>query len=268
MPSSPASPVEAEGVNVIADGVPEVLRRTREQLMKGASQIKIMAGGGVSSLYDALDTLQYTAEEMRAAVQAAADWGTYVCAHVYTPAGIRRCLEAGVRSVEHGQLADEATVRLMADAGASWSIQAFLADEDANPKSDPVSVAKQCAVAEGTVRAFELGRRYPVRMTFGTDTLFSGEHARRMGRQLAKFTRFMPPLDALHLATGAAGELLALSGPRSPYDRALGVIAEGAFADLLVVDGDPAANLDWLETHDTSLRLIMKGGRIHKEALA
>lgn len=267
MASSPASRVEAEGVNVLADGVPEVLRRAREQLMKGASQIKIMAGGGVSSLYDPLDTVQFTPDEMRAAVQAAADWGTYVCAHVYTPAGIRRCLECGVRSIEHGQLADEDTVRLMADSGAWWSIQPFLADADANPKADPRQRAKQLDVARGTVRAFELAQRHPVRMAFGTDTLFSPEGTGRLGRQLAKLTRYMPPLTALAMATGQAGELLALSGPRAPYEGALGVIAPGALADLLVVDGDPAAGLDWLEAPETALRLIMKDGRVVRTTL-
>jgi imidazolonepropionase-like amidohydrolase len=268
MPTSPPNRVEAEGINVIADGVPEVLRRAREQLMKGASQIKIMAGGGVSSLYDPLDTVQYGPDEMRAAVEAAADWGTYVCAHVYMPEGIVRCVRAGVKCVEHGQLADEPTVKMMADEGVWWSMQPFLGDEDANPKSDPVSLAKQQQVAQGTERAFELSRRYPVKMSFGTDILFSDALVRRMGRQLAKFTRFMPPLEALRLATGAAGELLALSGPRAPYDGALGVIGEGALADLLVVDGDPAAGLGWLEDYQTNLRLIMKGGRVHKNALA
>jgi len=268
MPSTPASRSESEGVFAIADGVPEVLRRTREQLMKGASQIKIMAGGGVSSLYDPLDTIQFTEAEMRAAVQAAADWGTYVCAHVYTPAGIQRCLAAGVRSIEHGQLADEETVRMMADAGAWWSIQPFLADEDANPKADPRQRQKQLEVAEGTVRAFGFASRHPVKMSFGTDVLFSAELSRRMGKQLAKFTNFMSPLDALHLATGAAGELLALSGPRAPYEGKLGVIAENALADILVVDGDPASGLGWLEDPERNLKLIMKGGRIHKNALA
>jgi imidazolonepropionase-like amidohydrolase len=268
MGATPASRVETEGVNVITDGVPEVLRRTREQLMQGAIQVKIMAGGGVSSLYDPLDTVQYTLDEMKAAVQAAADWGTYVCAHVYTPAGIRRCIEAGVKSIEHGQLADRDSARRMADAGVWWSIQPFLADEDANPKSDPRSVAKQREVAEGTVRAFELGRTHKVRMSFGTDTLFNAAGVGKTGRQLNKFTRYMSPLDALHLATGAAGELLALSGPRAPYDGRLGVIAEGALADLLVVDGDPAASLDWLETPQTSLRVILKGGRIVKQTLS
>lgn len=268
MPGDPADYTERTGVAAIADGVDEVLRRTREQLMKGASQIKIMAGGGVASPYDPLDTTQYTLDEMRAAVQAAADWGTYVCAHVYTPTGILRCIEAGVKSIEHGQLADTTTIRAMAQAGAWWSIQPFLADEDANQYSDPRSQAKQQQVAEGTVRAFQEGRAEGVNMAFGTDVLFNPTGAATQGRQLAKLTRFMAPLEALRMATGAAGDLLALSGERAPYQGALGVIAEGALADLLVWDGDPEASLDFIGTPDTSLRLVMKGGRIFKEALA
>lgn len=268
MPSTAADYTEAMGVAAIADGRDEVLRRTREQLMKGASQIKIMAGGGVSSLYDPLDAAQYTLDEMRAAVEAAADWGTYVCAHVYTPTGILRCLEAGVKSIEHGQLADEATIRAMASAGAWWSIQPFLADEDANPKADPRSRAKQAEVAEGTVRAFEQGRAEGVNMAFGTDVLFNPAGAASQGRQLAKLTRFMPPLEALRMATGAAGSLLALSGERAPYPGLLGVIAEGALADILVWDGDPEAGLDFIGNPETTLRLGIKEGRIFKETLA
>jgi imidazolonepropionase-like amidohydrolase len=105
-------------------------------------------------------------------------------------------------------------------------------------------------------------------MAFGTDTLFSSDLVRRMGRQLSKLARYMRPLEALRVATGAAGDLLAMSGPRNPYGGALGVIKEGALADLLVIDGDPAAALDWLENYFSSLRLIMKGGRIVKESLA
>ncbi len=265
---TPPAQFEVAGVGLLADGVAEVLRGTREQLMKGASQIKIMAGGGVSSPYDPLDSLQYTLSEMRAAVEAAADWGTYVCAHVYTSAGIRRCVEAGVRSIEHGQLADEETVKLMADAGVWWSIQPFLDDEDANPKPDPKQRAKQLEVSAGTERAFELGRKYPVPMSFGTDALFNPTTANEgMGRQLAKIARFMPPLEALRLATGRAGELLALSGSRAPYDGPLGVIAEGAAADLLLIDGDPTQTLDWLTDPDTHLRLILKAGHPHKNTL-
>lgn len=268
MPGDPADYTERTGVAAIADGRDEVIRRTREQLMRGASQIKIMAGGGVSSLYDPLDTTQYLGEEMEAAVAAAADWGTYVCAHVYTPEGIQRALRTGVKSIEHGQLADSATIRMMREEGAWWSIQPFLADEDANPRTDPIQRAKQLEVAEGTVRAFEEGRAEGVNMAFGTDILMNPGGSRSQGRQLAKLTRFMSPLEALKMATGDAGELLALSGPRDPYQGRLGVIAEGAHADILVWDGDPEADLDFLSDPAETLRLVMKGGRVMKEALA
>ncbi len=266
-PGDPPSYMERQGVGLIADGADMVLRAAREQLMKGASQVKIMAGGGVSSLYDPLDSVQFTEREMRAAVEAAEDWGTYVCAHVYTPGGIRRAVAAGIKSIEHGQLADEETVRLMADEGVWWSIQPFLDDEDANPKDDPVQREKQLEVARGTERAFELARTHAVPLAFGTDILFNPAGTSSQGRQLAKFARFMSPLEALRCATGAAGELLAMSGARAPYDGRLGVIAEGALADLLVVDADPEEGLDWLDDPAGRLKLIMKGGRIHKDAL-
>ncbi len=267
MPSSAPDYTETAGVAVIADGADEVLRRVREQLMQGASQIKIMAGGGVASLYDPLDATQFTEREIRSAVEAAEDWGTYVCAHVYTSQGIQRCIAAGVKSIEHGQLADDRTVRMMADNGVWWSIQPFLADEDANQYSDAESIAKQQQVSEGTVRAFELAERRRVNYAFGTDILFSANGGESQGRQLAKLARFMSPLDALHRATGAAGELLALSGARSPYDGRLGVIEPNALADLLVVDGDPETDLSWLGDPRNTLRLIMKGGRIFRDAL-
>lgn len=267
MDSDPADYTERTGVAAIADGEAEVLRRTREQLMKGASQIKIMAGGGVSSLYDPLDTAQFLEEEMRMAVRAAADWGTYVCSHVYTSEAIQRALRAGIRSIEHGQLADDATIRMMKTEGAWWSIQPFLADEDSNPKSDPIQIAKQQQVSVGTVRAFEKGRAEGVKMAFGTDILMNPGGSASQGRQLAKLTRFMAPLEALRMATGQAGELLAMSGERSPYPGKLGVIEAGAHADLLVWDGDPAQSLDFLGDPAANLKLVMKGGRVYKEAL-
>lgn len=267
MPADAPDYTERTGVAAIADGEAEVLRRTREQLMKGASQVKIMAGGGVTSLYDPLDTAQFLEEEMRAAVRAAADWGTYVCAHVYTSEGIQRALRAGVRSIEHGQLADDATIRMMREEGAWWSIQPFLADEDANPKNDPIQRAKGEQVATGTVRAFEIGRAEGVNMAFGTDILMNPGGSASQGRQLAKLARFMDPLEALHMATGAAGELLAMSGERAPYSGRLGVIAEGALADMLVVDGDPETDLAFLGDPGANMRLIMKGGRVFKDTL-
>jgi imidazolonepropionase-like amidohydrolase len=155
----------------------------------------------------------------------------------------------------------------MAEADAWWSIQPFLADEDANPKTDPRQQAKQEEVARGTVRAFEAGRAAGVNMAFGTDILFNPAGAASQGRQLAKLTRFMPPLAALRMATGDAGRLLALSGERAPYPGRLGVLEEGALGDLLVVDGAPEADLGFLADPQANLRLVMKGGQVFKNTL-
>ncbi|MDR8396613.1 amidohydrolase family protein [Paraburkholderia sp. USG1] len=261
------SAAEVAGISSIADGVPEMLRRVREQLMLGASQIKIMAGGGVSSMFDPLDSIQYTEEEMRAAVNAASDWGTYVCAHVYTSAGIRRALSCGVKSIEHGQLADEETVRRIADAGAWWSLQPFLADEDANPKATEAQRLQQKAIAEGTVRAFELGQKHNVNMAWGTDVLFNPPGALTQGRQLSKLSRWFENVDVLRLGTSRNAELLSLSGLRSPYPGALGMIQPGAFADLLVIEGNPLEDISLISEPQRSMRIIMKDGRIYKNTL-
>lgn len=157
-PLTPLSAAEIAGISAIADGAPEMLRRSREQLLLGASQIKLMVGGGVSSQYDPLDVQQFTEDEIRAAVQAARDWGTYVAAHVYTSQGILRALDCGVLSIEHGQLADDRTAARIAEAGAWWSLQPFLADADANPQPTPEQQAQQREIAEGTVRAVDLAR--------------------------------------------------------------------------------------------------------------
>jgi imidazolonepropionase-like amidohydrolase len=125
--------LEQVGMTAIADGVDEVLTRTRENLMRGATQIKVMAGGGVASNYDPLDVTQYTLEEMQAAVNAAKSWGTYVTVHAYTPEAVQMAIKAGVRCIEHGQLLDDETAKLMADKGIWWSLQPFLNDEDAVP---------------------------------------------------------------------------------------------------------------------------------------
>jgi imidazolonepropionase-like amidohydrolase len=260
--------VETTGVAMIADGEAEVLRRVREQLMLGATQIKMLAGGGVASLYDPLDSTQYSERELRAGVEAAADWGTYVMAHVYTPKGIQRSIRAGVRSIEHGQLADDESARMMRDTGTWWSLQPFLQDEDANVYPDAARKASQRIVSEGTIQAYALAQKYGIRTGWGTDILFNAKNTPTQGRQLAKLTRFYDPLTLLAQATGQNGQLLALSGQRAPYPGALGKLAAGALADLLVADGDPTKNLDFLAHPEESLFLIMKNGRIYKDKLS
>lgn len=267
-PQSDLSAAEAAGISAIADGEAEVLRRVREQLMLGASQVKIMGGGGVASPYDPIDALQYTEAEMKAAVSAAADWGTYVCVHTYTPAGIQRALASGVKSIEHGQLADEDAVKRIADAGAWWSIQPFLADEDANTYPSPIQRAQQQEIADGTARAVELGRKHKVRMAIGTDILFSPNGTATQGKQLAKFARWYDNVEVLRLLTSVNADLAGLAGLRNPYPAKLGRIEAGAYADILVVDGNPLEDISLIADPDRTFKLVMKDGRIHKNTLS
>jgi len=258
---------ELAGAAAIADGVDEVLRAVREQLRGGASQIKMMAGGGVASPFDPIDVTQYTEAELHAGVEAAENWGTYVMVHAYTPRSVQQALRAGVKCVEHGHLLDEETVALMAEHGAWWSLQAFMDDEDAAPLPNPASKRKYQEVVQGTDRAFELAQKHSVKLAWGTDTLFDAKLATRQGAQLAKLRRWFSPAEALRLATSTNAQLLALSDPRNPYPGRLGVVEEGALADLLLVDGDPLQDLDLVATPETSFVVIMKDGVIHKNLL-
>jgi imidazolonepropionase-like amidohydrolase len=260
---------ERAGFAAVADGRPQVLQAVREQLMQGASQIKLMAGGGVASNYDPLDVTQYTEDEMRAAVEAAAAWNTYVMVHAYTPAAIQQAIRAGVRCIEHGQLTDEDTARLAAKEGVWWSMQPFLDDEDAVPfpEGSP-NRAKFVAMTQGTDNAYALAKKHGVKLAWGTDTLFDPSLAARQGKLLAKMTRWFTPAQTLRMATRDNGELLTMSGPRSPYAGRLGVVEEGALADLLLVDGDPLANLSLVATPETSFVVIMKDGKVYKNLLS
>ncbi|WP_213814498.1 amidohydrolase family protein [Glaciihabitans sp. dw_435] len=247
---------------IIADGVDEVLRAVREQLMLGASQIKMMAGGGVSSAYDPIDSTQYTLAELQAGVDAAADWGTYVMVHAYTPRAVQRALRAGVRCIEHGHLLDDETVEMMRQADVWWSPQPFLNDEDAIRTSGESARANGALIMRGTDRAYELAIKYGVNLAWGTDTLFDPHLATRQGAQLAKMTRWFTPAETLRMATSENAKLLALSRERNPYPGRLGVVATGALADLLLVDGNPLEDLSLLATPQTSLVAIMKNGEL------
>lgn len=267
-PSTPLSRGEQYGVGAIADGVDEVLRRTREQLMQGATQIKLAAGGGVSSDYDPLDVSQYTEAEFKAAVDAAANWNTYVAVHAYTPIAIQTAIRAGVKCIEHGQLMDEATAKMMAEKGTWLSIQPFLDDEDATPFPEgSASRIKQLQMTQGTDTAYALAKKYNLKTAWGTDTLFDAKVAARQGAQLTKMVRWYSPAEVLKMATSTNAELLALSGPRNPYPGKLGVVEEGALADLLLVAGDPLKNIKLIEDPAKNFTVIMKDGKIYQNLL-
>src|SRR5882757_745686 len=265
--NTPLSYAERIGVAAIADSPDEVRLRTRENLMRGASQIKLMAGGGVSSPFGPLDTTQYTEAELHAAVEAAEDWGTYVAVHAYTPRSIKRAIDAGVLCIEHGHLLDETTAKLMAEKGIWLSIQPFLDDEDANPVHSPMMRARQLEVIAGTDRAYALAKKYKIKTAFGTDVLFDARLAGQQGAQLAKLVRWYTSGEALKMATGDNGQLLALSGLRSPYPGKLGVVEEGALADLLLVDGNPVENIELISDPARNFVVIMKDGKIFKNLL-
>ena len=263
----PLSHAESEGIAAIADSPDEVRLRAREQLRSGASQIKVMAGGGVSSPNNPIESIQFTVPEIRAAVEAAENWGTYVTVHAYTPASIRQAIAAGVKCLDHGQLIDEPTAKLLADKGIWWSLQPLLDDEDMRDMS-PESRKKADVVFAGTDNAYKLAIKYKIKTVFGSDVLFDAKLANRQGAQLVKLLRWFTPAEALKTATANSGELLALSGFSNPYPGKLGVIEEGALADVLLVDGDPLQNLHLIEDPGRNFLVIMKDGKIYKNALA
>lgn len=261
------NPAERVGGTVIADSPDLVRKRTREVLALGATQIKLMAGGGVSSNYDPLDVTQYTVEEIRAAVEAADNWGTYVTVHAYTPRAVRQAIEAGVKCIDHGQLLDEETVQLMAEKDIWWSLQPFIEDGTSPfPEGSPNRL-KQQEMYAGTDRAFALAKKHGVKIAFGTDKLFDARAAAMQNNNLVRMKRWFTPVEVLRLVTSGNAGLLALSGNRSPYAGKLGVIEAGALADLLIVDGDPTVNLELLEDPARNLVLIMKDGRVYKNTL-
>ena len=264
----PLTRIEQKGGSIIADSPDEVRVRAREQLMQGATQIKLTAGGGVASPHSPLDVSTFTELELRAAVEAAENWGTYVTVHAYTPKAISRAIEAGVKCVEHGHLMDEPTSKLMAEKGIWLSTQPFVDDENSNPfPPGSEERAKMTQVASGTETVYTLAKKYGIKTAFGTDILFDAAQAAQQGALLTKLTRWYTPAEALAMATSANAALLMLSGPRNPYPGKLGVVEEGALADLLLVDGDPVANIKLIEDPANNLVIIMKDGEFIKNTL-
>ena len=257
---------EAIGAARIVDGPERVLAAAREQLKKGASQIKLMAGGGVASPHDHLYTLQFTPAELQAGVAAAENYGTYVAAHVYTVAGIRRSVEAGVKSIEHAHLADESTIAMLAERGVWLSTQPFVEADHYFP--DPGRADKNRQMCCGVDQIYCWAIKHGVKVAFGTDLLFDPESAGKQNEMIVRLGNHYSTIDALRMVTSGNAELFRLSGERDPYrDARTGVIEAGAWADVLVVDGDPTVDLGVLKDPVRNLVLIVKDGVIHKNTL-
>jgi imidazolonepropionase-like amidohydrolase len=261
------SRMEVIGGAMVADSPDEVRVRVREQLMQGASQIKLTAGGGVSSPFSPIDATTFTGAELQAAVEAARNWGTYVTAHAFTPDAIQQAIAAGVTCIEHGFLMDDATAKLIADKGIWLSLQPLPEELRQGFPVGSVERAKADEVWPGIGKAYEFAKKYKIKTAWGTDVLFSRALAQRQGAILASLVRWYTPAEALAMATGTNAELLALSGKRNPYPGKLGVVEQGALADLLLVDGNPLEDINLIADPAKNFRVIMKDGRIYKNTL-
>ena len=169
-----------------------------------------------------------------------------------------------MRCIDHGQLLDDATAKLMAEKGIWWSLQPFVDDRPSPFPEGSANRRKQLEMFNGTDTAYALAKKHKVKTAWGTDTLFDAKAAATQGEQLAKMVRWYTPAEVLKMGTADNGELLALSGLRSPYEGKLGVVEAGALADLLLVDGDPIANIDLIADPANNFVVIMKDGRIYK----
>ena len=273
------------GIGTVADGVPEVLKATRTNLRNGATQIKIMAGGGGSSRFDPIDTTQFSKEETCAIVEAAADWGTYVSAHVYNDRAMARLMDCGVKSFDHGFFMTAKSMKRAAREGVfvvpqMWGLSPDLAKNPLMPKEKlPMVAVLQKKYGDFGQRLLE----HKVKVVFASDYVGEFADAERARRYELwwRTQAFGNNFEVLKQLTSNAGELLALSGPRNPYAASgkIGVVEKGAAADLLLVDGNPledmsvlGANTKWFGADPEykeieTLKVIMKDGVIYKNSL-
>lgn len=257
--------VQEIGASWIVDGPDAVTTATRENLRQGASQIKLVTGGGAASLYDPLDVTEFFESEIQAAVQAAEDWGTYVMVHVYNPKGIVRALKAGVKSIEHGHLIDEPTMEILAENGAWLSMQAFAVEDNTYPS--PLQQAKHIQICNGTDHTYNLAKKYKVKLAWGTDLLFNPANTKNQNHGIIKLQKWFSNFEILKMVTFDNAQLLAMSGARNPYPGKLGVIEEGALADLLLVNGNVLQDINLLGDPVNNFTVIVKNGVIYKNAL-
>jgi imidazolonepropionase-like amidohydrolase len=252
---------------VVVDGVPEMLKAVRENLRRGATQIKIAVGGGTGSISDPLDVVEFRPEEIKAATDATGDWGTYVLSHVYNNRGIRRAIDNGVKSIEHANLIDEKTLRYMKKNDV-WlspqvSVYTFIPKGYTEEQAD-----KHREAYAGLDNLFTIAKKIGYeKISFGTDIITDPEAIRTMNNEFVHRTKWFSNAEVMQQATSNSAALLALSGKRNPYPHPMGVIKEGAYADLLLIDGNPLEDITILTNPTDNLKLIMKDGVIYKNTL-
>lgn len=265
------SPIMKTGAFKVADGRSEVLRAVREQLFMGASQIKMMAGGGASSSFDPLDTIQYTLDEMKAAVEAASDYGTYVAAHIHTADAMRRAAEAGVMSFEHATIMDDDIAKTIKDKGIfvipSYFTSSLIAERKI-PLGSEILYQKTERVGKAMFKSADLIKKYDIQnICFGTDCVGTLDVHKTQSEELQAIETVFDSLTALKMVTSNCGRLFEMSTYKHPYQEGkLGQITEGAYADLLIIEGNPLNGVECVTNPETQ-KLIMKDGVVYKNAL-
>jgi imidazolonepropionase-like amidohydrolase len=252
----------ADAIAVIADGVDAVRKAVREELRRGAAHIKIMGSGGVASPTDPLDKCQYSDEEIAAAVDEAQRMGKYVAAHCHPAEAVRRCVALGVRSIEHATLVDDATAAFVAERGAfavpTMATIFALMDQGAALGLPPASLKKLERVGAAALESLDILHRAGVKMGLGTDLL--GALHTRQASEFDLRARVLPPIEILRSACQVNAELLG-------EPSRLGCVREGAFADLLVLDGDPLSDISILSGNGERIAVVMSQGRFHKRLI-
>jgi len=255
------SPYIGNKESILADGVPQVLTAVRENLKMGATQIKLMGGGGVSSEFDPIHTIQYTPAEIRAAVQAASDWGTYVMAHAYTSESVMRLIENGVKSIEHALLIDDKTAKLAAKNDVVISTQVFIFSPASTMLEGATEdmIRKNEQVKSGQINLIRLIKKYQLKTGFGTD-MFAGEY-KLLGEEFVARSKYWKPFEVLRQSTSESAEIIRMAGPLITIPK-FGEIREGWVADLLLINGEPHEDITILKDLISAVGLVMKDGKV------
>lgn len=247
----------------VSDGVSEVRKSVREQMRQGCDHVKIMMSGGVASPYDPLDSLQFSPQEVAAAVEEAHAFGRYVCAHAYTPEAITRAAMAGVRTIEHGNLIDAPSAKLMAEKGmfliANLVTYYAMRERAAEFGMTGDMLAKNDLVIDGGLKSLEICKRAGIPVAYGTDLL--GALQVEQSREFTIRSEVLSAIEIIRSATSIGAQILRQEGK-------LGTLKAGAYADLLLIDGDPLKNLGLFQEQGKHLAVIMKGGKFHKNRLS
>ena len=266
------SVLNKRGDTNVVTGANEVRRAVRTILRGGGTFIKIMPGGGVASNFDPLEATTLTEDELRAAVEAAADFGTYVCAHAYTDHSVNRFLDAGGRCIEHGFLVSEKTIIRMKELGAVMSLQAYAAYEtfkapEEIPGFSAENIRKGRQVNEGADRMLGWVAKHDLD-AFGGSDLWTYDIIPLVPQDMIVRKRWFSDVEILRQNTSYAAKWLAKSGPKNPYkEGALGVIQEGAYADMILVEGNPVADMTVLGDFDKNIRVLIKDGKVFNNTL-